>query len=92
MQCILFHCTPFGLGAHFLLNLQVPLKVLIELERFEVRVYRRSELGLDEAGCAAPGDMQGVVGVDSDSDEICFLKLEEEVRHQDRGDAVRWRL
>ena len=89
---ILFRCTLFRIGVLFLLDLQVPLKILVKLVRFKARVDGRSELRLDEAGCAAPGDMQGVVGVDSDSDEICFLKLEEEVRHQDRGDAVRWRL
>ena len=46
--------------------------------RVKVRVDGRSELGLDEAGCAALGEVQWVVGVDSDGDEICFLKFEHE--------------
>ena len=85
---ILLYCTPFWLGAHFLLDLQVPLKVLVEVVRFKIRVDGRSELGLDEAGCAAPGEVQGVIGVDSDGDEIRFLKFKHEVRHQDGSYAV----
>ena len=85
---ILFHCTPFWLGVHFLFDLQVPSKILVEVLRCKVRVDGRSEVGLDKAGRAAPGEVQRVVGVDSDGDEIRFLKFEEEARHQDCGDAV----
>ena len=85
---ILFHCTPFWLGVHFLFDLQVPSKILVEVMRFKVWVDGRSKVGLDEAGCAAPGEVQGVVGVDSDGDEVRFLKFEHEVGHQDCGYAV----
>ena len=84
----LFHCTPFQLRMHVLLDLQVPSKILVEVMRFKVWVDGRSEVGLDEAGCAAPGEVQGVVGVDSDGDEMCFLEFEHEVRHQDCSYAV----
>ena len=85
---MLFHGTPFWLGVHFLFDLQVPSKILVEVLRCKVRVDGLSEVGLDKAGRAAPGEVQWVVGVDSDGDEIRFLKFEEEARHQDCGDAV----
>ena len=70
---VVFRCTPFWLGALFLLDVQVPLKILVKLVRFKVRVDGGAELGLDEAGCAAPREVQRVVRVDSDGDQIGFL-------------------
>ena len=85
---ILFRCTLSRIGVLFLLDLQVPLKILVKLVRFKARVDGRSELRLDEAGCAASGEVQGIIRVDSDGDEIRFLKFEHEARHQDCSDAV----